>query len=163
MEEITIEQVMERAKEFQNQGKKWHFHMLTPDCMFNVQDKQAFVLENVTDSHSFVVYSDTRYMEQGQKLVKMLHGEKILDNRPEKQEDDAAIEIIVEKAKKYNERGISWHHHMLFPHCIFNKHTGKWCIVFEDKEENKIIDSLSEHEPKENLNKVEVLYYAQKS
>lgn len=162
MEETNIKELIEKAKEFQKQGKKWHFHMLTPDCVFNERkDKNAFILENETDKQSFVVYSDERYMEQGQILVKMLHGKEILKEDSMKQEDEN-IKLILEKAKKLNEEGIHWHHHMLFPDCIFNKHKGKWCIVFEDKEENKVIESISEYEPKENLRKIEVLFYAQK-
>ena len=70
MKEITIEQAEEKAKEWQSQGKKWHFHMLTPDCVFNEnKEKHAFVLENRTDDETFVVYSEKRYMDLGQKLV----------------------------------------------------------------------------------------------
>ena len=164
MQEITIEEAMAKAKEFQAKGKKWHFHMLTPDCMFNERkDKQAFVLENRSDGQVFVVYSDKRYMEEGQTLVKMLHGKKILGEeatgaRPE----HPNLKIILEKAKRLNEKGIHWHHHMLFPECVFNKHKGKWCLVFEDKEEKKLIEATYEEEPTEDLRKIEILYYAQK-
>ena len=162
MQEITIDEVMEKAKQWQKEGKKWHFHMLTPDCMFNEKkDKHAFVLENSTDNEVFVVYSDERYMEQGQELVKMIHGDEIMSEGSKPIEDEN-IKIILEKAKRFNEQGIHWHHHMLFPDCIFNKHKGKFCIVFEDKEEGRIIEAVSDEEPKENLNKIEVLYYQQK-
>jgi hypothetical protein len=162
MQEITIQEVMEKAKEWQKEGKKWHFHMLTPDCMFNERkDKHTFVLENETDDEVFVVYSDERYMKEGQELVQIIHGKEIMAEGSKPVEDEN-IKLILEKAKRFNENGIHWHHHMLFPNCIFNKHKGKYCIVFEDKEENKIIESVSDEEPKENLNKIEVLYYQQK-
>jgi hypothetical protein len=162
MQEITIDEVMEKAKQLQKEGKKWHFHMLTPDCMFNEKkEKHAFVLENETDNEVFVVYSDERYMKEGQELVKMIHGNEIMAEGAKPIEDEN-IKLMLEKAKKFNEEGIHWHHHMLFPNCIFNKHKGKYCIVFEDKEENRIIESVSDEEPKENLNKIEVLYYQQK-
>lgn len=163
MQEITIEKVMEKAKAFQKEGKKWHFHMLTPDCMFNQRkDKQAFILENQSDGEVFVVYSDKRYMEEGQTLVKMLHGEKIVGQEAGSQEEHPNLKIIIEKAKRFNEQGIHWHHHTLFPECIFNKHKGKWCLVFEDKEEGKVIEATYDDEPKQDLSKIEVLYYAQK-
>ncbi|MFC2143628.1 hypothetical protein ACFLQN_04490 [Candidatus Aenigmatarchaeota archaeon] len=162
MEETSIEDIMEKARSFQKQGKKWHFHMLTPDCTFNEKkDKHAFVLENVTDSETYVVYSDTRYMEQGQELVKMIHGDKITESSSTESDDDSISEIL-EKAKQLNEKEVHWHHHMFFPECEFNKHKGKWCIVFEDNEEGKIIEFLSDSEPTENLKKIEALYYAQK-
>jgi hypothetical protein len=92
----------------------------------------------------------------------MLHGKEILEEKPTEQKEDENVKLMLEKARKLNKNGIHWHHHVLFPNCIFNKHKGKWCIVFEDKEENKIIESVSKHEPKENLRKIEVLFYAQK-
>jgi hypothetical protein len=163
MQKMSIEEIMQKAKEFQEEGKKWHFHMLTPDCMFNERkDKQAFILENETDSQNFVTYSDKRYMEQGQTLVKMLHGNQILKDKMLEEKEDKNIKLMVQKAKNLNKRGINWHHHMLFPDCIFNKHKGKWCIVFEDKSTGKLIESVSDNEPKENLRKIEILYYAQK-
>jgi hypothetical protein len=167
MQEISIEELIEKAKGFQRAGKKWHFHMLTEDCKFNERkDKNSFVLENETDSENFVVYSEKRLMEEGKELVKILHGEKILEENENKEKsrevEDKNIKLMLEKAEKLNEKGIKWHHHMLFPNCIFNKHKGKWCIVFEDKEESKVIESISEKEPTENLRKIELLYYAQK-
>ncbi len=164
MKEIIIQELLKKAKQLQEQGKDWHFHMLTPDCIFNVRsDKHAFVLENRTDNETHVVYSDERYMEVGQKLVKMLHGNEILDeNKGTSKLRDEKIQIILQKAKELNERNIPWHHHMLFPDCIFNKHKEKWCIVFEDPEEDKTIEFVSDREPKEVLRKIEILYYKQK-
>lgn len=170
MQETTIEEIMQKAREFQEQGKKWHFHMLTPDCVFNDhKDKHALVLEDETGSQTYVTYSDKRYMEQGQVLVKMIHGDRVLSDEPsdesmEGQEEGntEGMQEMLDKARKLNEQGIRWHHHVFFPDCVFNRHKGNWCIVFEDKETNKIIESVSESEPKENLRKIEVLFYSQK-
>ncbi|UCG95669.1 MAG: hypothetical protein JSV92_01305 [archaeon] len=162
MQEITIGEIMGKAKELQEQGKKWHFHMLTPDCMFNESGKNAFVLENESDSESYVVYSDKRYMEQGQVLVRMLHGKEILGKKEIRKGESREVKEILERARDYNSGGVHWHHHMLFPNCIYNKHRGKWCIVFEDKEKNRIIESVTDYEPSESLRKIEVLFYAQK-
>ena len=163
MQEMTIEELVGKVKDLHREGKKWHFHMLTPDCMFNERkDKQVFVLENETDSETFVVYSDKRYMEEGKELVQLLHGDAITENGSDGETADENMKLMLEKAASFNEKGVHWHHHMLFPNCIFNKNKGKWCIVFEDKEEDRIIESVSEKEPKENLGKIEVLYYAQK-
>ena len=113
MQETTIQEIIQKAKDFQKQGKKWHFHMLTPDCTFNQRkDKQAFILENETDSESYVTYSDKRYMEEGKMLVKMIHGDSIVSEEPIESQEDENINKIVEKAKRLNEQGIHWHHHM---------------------------------------------------
>ncbi len=162
MKEITIQEAVAIAKKLHSKGKKWHFHMLTPDCMFNDRkDKHTFIVENEEDNEVFVVYSDERYMAEGKELVKLIHGKSIVEEKTAKITDEHS-KIIIEKAKKFNEQGIYWHHHMLMPNCIFNKHKGKYCIVFEDKEENRIIESVSEEEPKDNLREIEILYYQQK-
>ncbi len=163
MIETTIDNIMEKAKQFHSEGKKWHFHMLTPDCTFNESDKQAFVLENTTDSEVYVTYSDKRYMTEGKELVQLIHGASIVaEESTESPEDDKAVKEIVRRAEELNDKGAHWHHHMLFPDCIYNKHKGNWCIVFEDPETGKTLEYVSKEEPKEALRKIEVLYYAQK-
>jgi len=164
MKETTIEEVEKKASLWQSQGKRWHFHMLTPDCTFNKRnDKHAFVLENRTDNETYAVYSDKRYMETGQKLVKMIHGDKILGKSKENAgSTNENIKTILKKAKELTEKGVQWHHHMLFPDCIFNKHPGKWNITFEDRENNSIIEALYDKEPVNDLREIEILYYKQK-
>ena len=51
---------------------------------------------------------------------------------------------------------------MLFPYCKFNKNKGKWTIIFEDKEKNEIIESITDTEPKTDLQYIEALFYSQK-
>ena len=66
IEGVSIKRVVELAEQWQSEGKKWHFHMLTPDCVFNERnDKYAFVLENRSDQDTYVAYSDFGYMEEG--------------------------------------------------------------------------------------------------
>ena len=162
MKPIKIQELVEKAKQLQAECKKWHFHMLTPDCVFNERkDKQAFVLENESDSEVFIVYSNERYMKEGKELVRLIHGNSIINEDLKPKITDKNVELMIEKAKKLNENGTSWHHHILFPNCMFNKHKGKWCIVFEDKEQNKILEAVSDDEPKDNLRAIEILYYKQ--
>lgn len=128
--------------------------------MFNEnKEKQAFVLENETDNEVYVVYSEERYMKEGQILVKMLHGDSILSESSS--ESNEKVKEILNKAEKYNSEGIHWHHHMLFPNCIYNKNKGKFSIVFGDTQENEVIEIVYDTEPKEDLRKIEVLYYEQ--
>ena len=164
MKETDIDQIMHTAEECVQQSKLWHFHMLTPDCMFNKQDgKHAFVLEDCTDKITYVAYSDTRYMEQGKQLVQKLHGDSIVEavasNNPPANQSMVAI---LQRARDLNAKEIHWHHHMLFPNCIYNPHPEKWCIVFEDKETGRLIEATYEQEPSADLRAIEVEYYAQK-
>lgn len=164
MKEIKKEQLEQLVNFWQNQKKNWHFHILTSDCLFNKnKDKHAFVLENLTDNENYVVYSEKRLMVLGQKFVKMLHGDKILEQTEERVKlESETMKNLVEKIKKLNKNNISWHHHMLFPDCVFNKHRGKWNIFFEDKEDNKNIELLYDYEPVDDLRQIENLYYQQK-
>jgi len=164
MIETTFDEIEKLAKKLKSQEKEWHFHMVTPDCIFNKnKDKHAFVFENISDNTTYVVYSDEGNMELGKRLVKMIHGDKIL--KEEKNNNSAKneqIKRIIKRAKNLNGDGIHWHHHMLFPVCIFNKHTGKWNIVFEDPENGEITEVLYDNEPTSDLREIEILYYAQK-
>jgi hypothetical protein len=101
-------------------------------------------------------------MKQGKELVKLIYGEAILEEKASDKPPGENLKIMLEKAKKFNEAGIIWHHHLLFPNCIFNRHPGKWVIFFEDPEENKVIESITDEDPIEDLRKIEILYYAQK-
>ena len=164
MEEITIQELVEKAKQLHSEGKKWHFHLLMPKCVFNQRkDKHAFVLENTTDNKTYVVYSDKRYLKEGEQLVKLLYGNRILE-KPEERSSIQNRNIIpmLERANELNKGGIMWHHHLLFPDCVFNKDKGKWNIFFEDPEKNNVIQALYEEEPVSDLKRIEVLYYKQK-
>ena len=89
----------------------------------------------------------------------MLHGKDIA-SESKVSENGSAIDRIVSRAEELNKKGIEWHHHMFFPNCIFNKHKGKFCIVFEDSKLG-VIESISDKEPKEDLKRIEPLFYSQ--
>ena len=164
MKKASIEKIVELAEKWQAEGKAWHFHMLTPGCMFNdISDKHAFVLENCSDKETYVTYSDERYMQQGKHLVKLLHGENITtSDQSSAKSPSSTVQEIVKRAESLNSKGLTWHHHMLFPNCIFNKQAGKWNIVFEDSESGELLEATYDSEPKSDLSSVEELYYAQK-
>jgi hypothetical protein len=161
MEEITIENLLQKAAELHKQKKKWHFHILTPNCRFNKKPEMySFILENESDSKSFIVYSKKRYLTEGKYLVMLLYGDSILDEKIDPCQSSQVIDQILKKARDCNAKGISWEHHLLFPNCILNAKKGKWINVFEDGTE--IIESITDDEPIEDLRKIERLYYSQK-
>lgn len=163
MQETNIEKLVERAKQLQRTGEKWHFHMLTPDCQFNsTPNKHLFVLEEESSDETLVVYSDHRYLKVGEELVKLIYGDAIVEEKGIKREmvRPQIVSQILEKATQCNRRGIIWHHHLLFPKCIFNNHKKKWINVFEFNGEK--IESITDYEPIEDLGEIEKLFYAQK-
>jgi hypothetical protein len=165
MNKASIDQIKTKAQDLSNAGKKWHFHILTPECQLNETDKYALILENTSDGEVFVCYSDEPYMNIGKELVKLLHGDDVVkENTTEADNSKLSEQVtkILKRAKKLNAKGTSWHHHMLFPGCRYNKHHDKWVIIFEDKEAGEIIESITSEEPKSDLLHIETLFYQQK-
>lgn len=161
---MTIEEIKKLAQEFAQAGKKWHFHILTPECQLNDTHKYALILENTTDKLEHSVLSDETYMSIGQELVKLLHGNDVVKKESETKPNEPSANIlkILKRAKELMAKGVFWHHHMLFPGCKYNQHGTKWAIVFEDTEKNQIIESITDAEPKGDLRHIESLFYSQK-
>ncbi len=161
---MTIDEIKTLAKQFSANKKKWHFHILTPECQLNESAKYALILENVTDNQFYVVYSDEPYMDIGKELVVLLHGADVVRDETEEKLNPPSEQVgkLLERAKELSSKGIYWHHHVLFPGCTYNKHGSKWVIVFEDKEKGEIIESTSDREPKNDLQHIEGLFYSQK-
>jgi hypothetical protein len=164
MKKVSVEGIKSKASELAKEGKRWHFHILTPECQLNEKDGYALIVENTSDGEGFVCYSDEPYMGVGKELVKLLHGDDVVDSGDDEElsEPSGQVKRILKRAKELNEKGVAWHHHMLFPGCVFNKHEGKFVIVFEDKEAGIVIESVSDQEPKGDLQHIETLFYQQK-
>ncbi len=164
MIKATSDEIKRIAHDYALKGIKWHFHILTPDCQLNDVKEYALILESVTDENIYVCFSTTPYMSIGKELVLLLHGSEVLKGNEEYKEvpPSPQVEKLLERARNLTEKGVFWHHHMLFPYCIFNKNKGKWTILFEDKENNEVIESVSENEPKRDLQHIEALFYSQK-
>lgn len=164
MQITSIEEIKRHAEHCSINGDSWHFHILTPQCQLNTEDKYSLILENTTSNKTLVCYSEVPYMNIGKELVQLLHGKDVMKNQKEKKEQppSSGVEKLLARAKELNKQGKFWHHHMLFPHCLFNKYKGKWTIVFEDKERNEKIESITDREPKTDLQYIENLFYSQK-
>lgn len=161
---MTVDEIRELAETFARSGKAWHFHILTPECQINSSGKYTLVLENTTDGKENIVYSDTPFMDIGKTLVTLLHGNDVVKEETETKPSPPSEmgEKIITRAKALMEKRIFWHHHMLFPGCKYNAYDDQWVIVFEDKEKGKIIESISDTEPKSDLQHIEGLFYSQK-
>lgn len=161
MKEISFDELEAHAESLAEKNKEWHFHMLTPQCQFNKRNTHAFVLENTTDNQVYVVYSEDRNMSLGKKLVKLLHTEEVTE-KPETAQPSTQIQKPLERMRELNAQNISWHHHMFFPNCVYNKFKGKWNITFEDPDSNSSIELTYDEQPLSDLSYVEAEFYAQK-
>lgn len=165
MEQATVRKIVSIAKKLDKEGKRWHFHILTPGCVYNTKVKFALFLENSTDDKQYVSYGIKKPAKAGKTLVKLLHGKKITKStvKKTKMSIDSKVEQMVKRAKELNNKGFAWHHHMLFPDCTFNQDKRYWALVFEDPLNGEVLESRSKEEPTEALQKIERLFYTQKN
>lgn len=162
--DIPEVKMLRKAKEFSIQKKSWHFHILTPGCLFNTNPDYALILEIPSDGRILVNYSKEKPMEAGKELVKLLHGSDVVQKTPSVSvTSPGGIKKILGRASQINARGDFWHHHLLFPDCTFNKNPGKWTLILEDPQTKEILESVTENEPKEDLKQIETLFYGQRS
>jgi hypothetical protein len=163
MRETTLREGRAQARRWHEEGKRWHIHMLTPDCAFNQRhDQHAFVLENSTDGETLVIYSDQPQVDLDHELLLLLHGNDILDKRRAAAcSSGEGLEAILRRAEDLNEQDLPWHHHIFFPDCVFNEHRGKWAIVFEDGTIDQIQELVYDDEPVDDLRRIEILFFEQ--
>jgi hypothetical protein len=161
MVEASLEHVIELAEAAQLANKSWHFHILAPTCCFNPRrDLYGLVVEVPADKTFVVAYVAERPVEQGKRLVTLLHGSKVLEGASSSSAARNSVAAkIAERARTLNEHNISWHHHMLFPNCALNQHPGHWNITFEDPQSGETLSALYEPEPIDDLKEIEALFY----
>jgi hypothetical protein len=159
-EEVALGSCLDLAMKLTGAQKKWHSHVLSPHCVLNPYPEQfAIVIEDDTDGVSYIAASDG-FPEVDRELVKMLHGDDILDEAKSRLGGaDVSIDSeLLARVVELNDRGVPWHHHMNFPDCVFNQRKGKWAITVESGT-GDIAYETYDHEPKEILREIEVLYF----
>ncbi len=177
MKRVSSAKILKTAKRLDKDGKKWHFHILTPGCVFNKDKRFALILENTFDNEQLVHISLKKPVKTGQKLVEMLHGTPkksflLPRSTSSRRMGDSTgqegtwispkVRNMIKKATELNLKRFSWHHHLLFPDCMFNKDSRYWTLVFENPLDNEVIEERFKEEPIEALSQIEPLYYAQK-
>lgn len=165
MIELSIGEIRKKAESWHAAAQPWHFHMLVPGCAFNQRrDCYAFVLENTSSREAFVFYSAEPQIEADHDLLLLLYGDEIL-NEAEAAVDpgSAAIRPVLDRAKELSARGMSWHHHMFCPGCIYSQQPEKWVIAFEDPEADGVTEIAYETDPQGDLRKLELLFFGQRA
>ena len=154
---IPMVECLALAQGLQAAGKEWHSHVLSPGCLHNpFPEAYAMVIENGSEGIAYMAEGAATFPEVDKVLVKMLHGEDIIDAT--KLASDPPPSLLLHNLSWLQERRVPWHHHMHFPTCVFNPHPGRWAISVEAPD-----ISMSEaypDEPVEVLRQVEVLYFA---
>lgn len=153
---IPLEDCLGWAQALQTAGKRWHSHVLSPGCMHNpYPGRYAIVIEDDTDVRAFLAPSDG-FPEVDKALVKILHGDDILDARRGGRvtTGDSAL---LRGLHAVQSRGAHWHHHMHFPACVLNPERGRWCIAIES--DGETFSEAFAHEPVDTLREIEILYF----
>ena len=161
MQNVTKEEILHKARQLADAQSEWHFHLLTPDCLLNMSKQFVLVLEDKDAKEVYAFSSDEKPMETSEALLRLLHGNKIMDEKEELGELSENVKQMMLRAKELNDHGFFWHHHVLFPYCTYNNHQGKWTIIFEDPEKKEKTESVSDTEPKANMKEIEPAFYHQ--
>jgi hypothetical protein len=75
MKEIEFDELLKIAEGFYKNKIPWHFHILTPKCIFNkAKNKFCIILENETSGDVFVTLYDEKPLKDGEKLEALFYG-----------------------------------------------------------------------------------------
>jgi hypothetical protein len=163
--ELPATLIRQKALEHYEAGLTWHFHVMTPNCMFNEQPKYALLLE--TPTGTVVHYSDSAepVTKLGKELAPLAHKADVLQraSAPKGYAPSPAVGQIIARAKELNAKQVEWHHHVTFAGCQFNKGGHKFTLVLEDPESGKTLESVSDEEPINDLRQIEPLFYSQQT
>lgn len=74
MKEVKFEAVLKEAERCYKSKIKWHFHILTPTCMFNKENKFAIIFEEEGKKEHLFSLFDEKPLKQGEKLEALFYG-----------------------------------------------------------------------------------------
>jgi len=153
--ESTIKEIIEKAKEADSQNKKWHFHILGKNCKFN-ENKGKFEIVFESEKETLFSVFNEKPLKKAKKLADLMYGKNFLEEKGEGKKNKD-FELILNKVKELEEKGIEWHHHHLHPDCIFNEKKKMHAIVLES--EGIYLTAFFDSKPMKDLIKIEKLFY----
>jgi hypothetical protein len=154
---IPMDQCIGLAESLQSQSRPWHSHAIWPGCLESPYPNFAVVIEDPVSGRSFISPSES-FPEVDKVLVRMLHGDAILNPVREKGASDAPVESkVLDVVRAAVARGADWHHHMCFPDCVFNPEPGKWTISVESEDQTS--SESWDQEPFDVLWELEILCF----
>lgn len=165
--EVSAQRLLQIGEELHAAGERWHNHVLSTDCELNERSVCALIVEASDRDQVFVTYSDEPMMDVGRALATLVHGVDPLAHTgdaalPEDGEPaSAAVARMMQRAGEVTARGDHWHHHILFPECVFNPHPGSWTLVFEDPDSGETLESVTPERPDRDIQITEALFFGQ--
>jgi hypothetical protein len=128
--EIPMESCIDLAKSLAAEGHHWHSHAIWPGCAESPYPRFAVLIEDSDTGRAYISPSQD-FPPVDKALVRMLHGDDILDPTRSNDAGGPAESRVLDDARAAVANGAAWHHHMCFPDCAFNREPGKWTIVVE--------------------------------
>jgi hypothetical protein len=157
-QQIELDACLPLAQRFQAEHKDWHFHILPPDCLHNpFPSEYALVMEDDTSATPYIAQAGDSFPEVDKVLVRMLHGESILDVSASAEPEELAGSRMLANLRDLHMSGSTWHHHMHFPGCVINPLPGQWSISVESPG-FLFVEAFAE-EPIGVLREVEMLFF----
>ena len=74
MKEVEFSLILSNAERCYKGKTKWHFHILTPSCMFNQKKKFSIIFEEEGKKEQLVSSFDEKPLKQGEKLEALFYG-----------------------------------------------------------------------------------------
>ncbi len=158
--EVPLDGVLDVALSLRQDGKRWHSHVLSPGCAHNAYPGRfAVVVEDDQEGRACIAASSA-FPDVDRALVKLLHGDDILDKDKTAAATGATPPAsgLPARLADIDRRGVGWHHHMHFPRCALSPEPGRWTISVES-DEGAFYETF-DNEPVDVLRELEVLYFA---
>ncbi|ARU93801.1 hypothetical protein [Tatumella citrea] len=155
---VPAESCVDIGRHLHNSQCNWHIHVLSPGCQYNPYgDLFCMVVEDNTHGVAYLGKS-AAFPEADKVLVKLLHGDDILDASCDCHESSEADSSAVAVVQQLHNHHHAWHHHMHFPDCLLNPQPGQWAISVESASTR--LCEVYEAEPVSQLSVIESLYFS---
>lgn len=74
MKEVDFDVIFDNAKSCHKNKTKWHFHILTPTCMFSSKKQFAIIFEDDEKKEQMVSFFEEKPLKHGEKLEELFYG-----------------------------------------------------------------------------------------
>ncbi len=155
--QISQLSALRKARRWSKAGLAWHFHLLSPRCLFNSTNSNVLIIES--SAGTFYTSTHHKLFSVGAHLLKLFLENNRFTFAPG--HGQGKVRKIVSRIKQLKKKKVTWHHHLLLPHCKFNHYGSKWVVIFEDPLENKETEIAYPHYPDKDVREIERLFYSQ--
>ncbi len=167
MKPIPFDVLLQKVKALKEKGDHWHFHMITPACIFSqVKDIFEIVVEIEATGETISSHFQEKPLDQTHQMAELAYGVGYLEKTsPGKSteaagaDDNESFITMLRRAEACCKAATPWHNHHLHPQCRFNPRKGRHCIVFEDESRGEPLYAYYKENPVGDLAQLERLLF----